>query len=97
MKLIDETKVKNEISKIEKVVNGKLSTAFEKGVEFAETELQNIAIEFANWIGDNQFSFSENQNKWVKRSYSYGNITGSEIISDTTQQLFEIFLSKRTK
>ena len=44
MKLIDETKVKNEISKIEKVVNGKLSTAFEKGVEFAENEYQTILL-----------------------------------------------------
>jgi len=49
MKIIDETKVKNEISKIEKVVNGKLSTAFEKGVEFAETELETLAIEFAKY------------------------------------------------
>lgn len=52
MKLIDETKVKNEISKIEKVVNGKLSAAFEKGVEFAENEYQSILLNLIESIFD---------------------------------------------
>lgn len=52
MKLIDEKKVKTEISKIEKVVNGKLSTTFEKGVEFAEAEYQSILLNLIESIFD---------------------------------------------
>ena len=50
MKLINETKVKNETLKIQNVINGKISTAFEKGVEFAEKEYESILLELIESI-----------------------------------------------
>lgn len=88
MKIIDEEKVKNEISKIEKVVNGKLSTAFEKGVEFAESELQNLAIEFAEWIDIN--GIRDNEHNW---KYKFDNY----VKKFTSIEMFEKFIEQRKK
>ena len=84
MKIIDETKVKKEISKIEKVVNGKLSTAFEKGVEFAETELQTLAIEFAEWLLKNKCKPFDSL-YWEHTQFF------------TTKELFKVFIEQRNK
>ena len=56
---------------------------FKSGVEFAEKELENLAIEFAEWLSWNCWRkiLVENSNDW-------GHITGN---TKTTQELFEIF------
>lgn len=50
MKLISEEKILSESKKYEKVVNGKLSTAFKKGVEFAQEEIENKIQKRFYWI-----------------------------------------------
>ena len=85
MSIINETKIKNEIAKIEKVINGQLSITFEKGVEFAENELQNLAIEFANWLNDN-YDMTENKHEWDDWTEIH-----------TTEKCFELFLEWRKK
>ena len=93
MKIINETKVKNEISKIEKVVNGKLSTAFEKGVEFAENELQEIVLEFAKWKDLNFFESERHLNRPV----IYVAYKQEESKEYSLEQLFDKFILERNK
>ncbi len=56
-----------------------------KGIDFAEKELQNLAIEFGNWLNDN-VDMTQNKYKWD---------TWHEILS--TEQCFERFLVQRNK
>ena len=66
--------------------------SFDSGVAFAEKELQNLAIEFADWITTSECSFApigENVNEWVDLSKE-----GITIII-SSKELFEEFLKQR--
>ena len=51
-------------------------------------------IKFIEWIGINQYYKSEITGDWQKMCYIYGNITHSEKITNTTEELYEIFKNK---
>jgi hypothetical protein len=57
---------------------------FKAGVFFAEEQLEILAIEFANWLGANNYKYYtiKEDNFWMnfKKLYGY-----------TTKELFEIF------
>ena len=51
-------------------------------------------IKFIEWIGINQYYKSERTGDWQKMHYMYGNITHSEKIANTTEELYEIYKNK---
>lgn len=57
-----------------------------KGIKFAETELQTLAIEFANYCADSRLS-------WLRMQKD--NLSGFDRFS--TGQLFSKFLTERNK
>jgi hypothetical protein len=60
MRLIKQEVVDKAAEKFDKKVPlGKLQTdyIFKAGVEFAETQISELAIEFANWILENDIMF----------------------------------------
>ena len=59
---------------------------FMAGVSFAETELQLITIEFAEWCAINKYQYNETYKYWHDGRITYK--------SDT---LFSIFMSERPK
>lgn len=68
-------------------------TGFESGVSFAETELQTIAIEFAEWCCKNEYAIVQTDiDKWEWWKWDGSVVT--ELFSTTT--LFVKFLSERT-
>lgn len=48
-------------------------------------------IKFINWIGLNQFYKSSHTGFWVKNSYMYGNVTHSDLIAKTIEELYELY------
>ena len=63
-----------------------------KGIEFAETELQTLAIEFADWITTAECPYApigENINEWVDLSKE-----GITIII-SSKELFQEFIKQR--
>lgn len=56
--------------------------------------LNKETIEFIEWIGINQYYKSERTGDWQKMCYMYGNITHSEKIASSTEELYEIFKTK---
>ena len=56
-----------------------------KGIDFAEKELQNLAIEFAKWINDN-YDMTENRYVWTNWQENH-----------STEKCFELFLEWRKK
>ena len=100
MKLIDQEKVDNsawELSKdcsdkyenngylISSIVGVESGISFIKGVDLAETELQNLAIEFAEWIGT-YYDYSATDELW------YGS---NDRLNNT--ELFTKFITERNK
>ena len=68
------------------------SIDFQAGIEFAESKLQGLIIEFAEWI------FSKN---WIqKRDYDklkcIHNLSTENNIELSTEQLFEMFINERS-
>ena len=56
--------------------------------------LNKETMEFIEWIGINQYYKSERTGDWQKICYMYGNITHSEKIANSTEELYEIFKTK---
>jgi len=83
--IIEESKCKFERS-IE-ILSKREYDNIEKAYAFAETELQNLAIEFAAWTQDSSFKKIFLLSEWVHKN------GGSKIL--TTKQLFEIFIDQR--
>lgn len=54
-------------------------------IDFAENELQNLAIEFAKWLSDN-YDMTENKNEWSDWTETH-----------TTEKCFDLFLELRKK
>ena len=48
-------------------------------------------IKFINWIGLNQFYKSSHTGFWVRNSYLYGNVTHSDLIAKTIEELYELY------
>lgn len=48
-------------------------------------------IRFINWIGINQYYKSERTGDWQKMHYLYGNITHSEIIAKSIDELYKLY------
>ena len=61
---------------------------FRAGVSFAEKELENLAIEFAGWIGEN---FYEN---YRDKDDSFW-MNSKKLSTYTTKELFEIFKKEK--
>lgn len=62
MKLIPQSEVDRAAEKFDKEVPlGKLTTdyIFKAGVTFAESKVEDIAIEFADWINNNNYWFDQ--------------------------------------
>ena len=82
MGLIDKTKVKKEYDSI---TCGYNEATFYEGVSFAESELQNLAIEFADWISNEDLKYDgikwEDKNGYI---FGYG-----------TKDLFSKFIEQR--
>lgn len=62
---------------------------FEKGVEFAESQLEELAIEFIEWAGNNRVSLSikDQRNELQQVWYQGKNISAKE--------LFQQFIKER--
>lgn len=90
MVLINEEKVKNESEKYLTYnydsENCDLSTAVIHGASFAETELQNLAIEFAEYI---KFEC------YISTSDEWYMPTGKGDVVCTTSELFANFIKQR--
>ena len=57
---------------------------FKSGVEFAEKELESLAIEFAEWIGENFYkNYRDKDDSFWMNS--------KKLSAYTTKELFEIF------
>jgi len=90
MKIITEEKIK--VASENYSVNRSSDTGqidFKAGVNFAETELQNIAIEFAEWVRRNGY---HNE----KIGY-YSKQTKVLISLYSTSELFTKFITERSK
>ena len=48
-------------------------------------------IKFINWIGINQYYKSEKTGNWQKMHYLYGNITHSETIAKSIDELYKLY------
>ena len=48
-------------------------------------------IKFINWIGINQYYKSERTGDWQKMCYLYGNITHSETIAKSIDELYRFY------
>ena len=53
--------------------------------------LTEETIAFINWIGLNQFYKSSHTGFWVRNSYLYGNVTHSDLIAKTIEELYELY------
>lgn len=105
MKIIDEEKVKNAANEYAESLNTDdmyhvskkqfeeyAYCDFKKGVQFAETELSNLAIEFAQWIATEQCAYApigDDRDEWVDLS-----VSGIIVIINSTE-LFEKFIEQR--
>ena len=65
---------------------GELNRIFTGGVEFAEKELENLPIEFAEWILNNPLNF---------QSASKQRFIGLNMKYYTAEELFEIFKKEK--
>ena len=74
------------------VIHEAFENGFESGVSFAETELQNIAIEFAEWCTINAKPVTNGKALRYWRLYTY-----QSSISYSTQHLFAKFMAERQK
>jgi len=103
MKIIDIEKVLDEQWKVSTQVSDKFENlgtlisniigvesgrCFGLGVNFAETELQNLAIEFASFIGDHHYRYNQNMLFWFSDRSKY---------TLTTSELFTKFITERNK
>ena len=48
-------------------------------------------LKFIDWIGLNQFHRSTRTGCWIKNVYMYGDITHSEDIAKTTEELYKLY------
>ena len=85
---------KNKIEKyaVEYALQGKGYSykldGFEAGVSFAQKELGNLAIEFAEWIGENFYkNYRDKDDSFWMNS--------KKLIVYTTKELFEIFKKEK--
>ena len=88
MNLISEEKLQSESLKQFRTVNGQLDASFRNGARFAENELQNLAIEFVEWVNTLDAWRESTSEKWE-------NLDGT--IAHNSVGLFEVFLKQRTK
>ena len=80
----------NNYCKAEETDNiGELARIFTEGVSFAEKELENLAIEFAEWIVDNLIKcpFTPDKYTWYYNNGSF--------CAENTQELFEMFKKEK--
>ena len=86
MKLIDEEKVK--VASENYSCNRSSETGqidFKAGVEFAENELKNLSIEFAEWLAI-YYDYGHSEEYWFGHDGKY-----------TSAELFKKFMEQRTK
>ena len=53
--------------------------------------LTEETIAFIDWIGNNEFHKSRHTGFWVKNGYMYGNVTHSDLIAKTIEELYELY------
>jgi len=93
MELISESKRKNCTSKYNRGTGLSImsETYWNLGVNFAENELQNLAIEYSEWLSaQKDYSFCKNKNVWTL----YGKSREFDL---TSKQLFDKFIEQRNK
>ena len=92
MELISEQKIIDSIKSNRTVVSEieAYSEGFTSGVSFAEHELQNLSIEFAEWIGTEKCEYIPTgaKNQWINAA-----VTGIQVYIDS-RELFELFLKQ---
>ena len=85
MKLIDESKIADGSNEayLKLKHNAYFGSGFQRGVYFAENELQNIAIEFAEWSSNNNYVKS-NGDCWIDEH--------CDIVFENSLLMFEYFV-----
>ena len=87
MELISKQKIEEEVKK-DSLHDFSWQLGFLRGVEFAEQQLQDLAVEFAEWCEIFYYYFNCHTKKWyhfnAKKKY-------------TTKELFELFLKERNE
>ena len=94
MKLIDESRIADGSNEayLKLKHNAYFGNGFQSGVYFAENELQNLAIEFADWITTAECTYApigDNTNEWIDLSKE-----GITIIINS-KELFQEFIKQR--
>ncbi len=91
MKLINEDKVKIASEKVYPSLNQNWghTTAFRKGVDFAESELKNMVIEFTKW--KDEITHGEMFHNCLTNEINY--FVGED--SFNIQELFEQYINKK--
>jgi len=84
--MIPQTKIeqaaKESNNGVAEVMSQFLNAAFEDGVRFAESEIGQIAQEFAEWCSKNEWKHDEVMNKWFNmESMSFGWYTTSDLFA----------------
>jgi hypothetical protein len=93
MELISKEKIENNAGNSYGFnLNWGHRSAFKQGAEFAENELQNLAIEFSDWKDLNCVK------QWSSKQGNYWTINGKfEPMYFHNRELFIIFMEQRTK
>ena len=94
MKLISKTRIRKEADVYFEIVEWEneysLSVkSFEKGVDFAETELQNLAIEFTEWKDKNY------NTRVFSDCIEYDTYSRPIMTTYSTSELFNKFIEQR--
>ena len=87
MKLIDESKIADGSNEayLKLKHNAYFGNGFQSGVYFAENEIQNLSIEFADWLAI-YYDYGHSEEYWFGHDGKY-----------TSSELFKKFIDQRTK
>jgi len=89
--MIPQTKIeqaaKESNNGVAEVMSQFLNAAFEDGVRFAESEMGQIAQEFAEWCAKNDWHYNKSENYWCKVFHT----------DYTTPDLFAKFMAERNQ